>query len=176
MDRYEAADKRVIASYSLKPNSSWELRPSLFCQMLSTSQLSQAAPAVVAVLVVCVWLVRHLHKPPYPPGPKPAPFFGHIFQVPKTHTWRYFASLAKSYGSVVRLTLAGDDILVLNSSKDAEELVSGYDSVLRYRAELTELISWADDLPTIRLVSKSFMPESIFQVENDLSWHHTVKK
>lgn len=85
---------------------------------------TRAAPVVAAVvLAVCAWLIRRKRQLPYPPGPKPAFFFGHIFQVPKTHTWRYFASLAKTYGSVVRLTLAGDDILVLNSSKDAEELV-----------------------------------------------------
>lgn len=133
-------------------------------------QLSQAAPAVAITLLVCAWLVHRARQLPYPPGPKPAPFFGHVFQVPKSHTWRYFTQLAKEYGSVVRLTLAGDDILVLNSSKDAEELVSSQPELgQRCPVELTIANSSADGHRTIRLESRLYMLENTFQLASDSS-------
>ncbi|KAF8509858.1 cytochrome P450 [Hysterangium stoloniferum] len=59
-----------------------------------------------------------------PPGPKPAFLFGHTFQIPKTKTWRYFEQLGFKYGPIVKLSLAGDDIVILNDPKDAEELLA----------------------------------------------------
>lgn len=76
------------------------------------------------------------------PGPPPHPFVGHTFQVPTTKTWKYFEKLSHQYGvsavssvlcgfltcspigPIVKVTLAGDDIVVLSDPADAEELVS----------------------------------------------------
>ncbi|RDB17750.1 hypothetical protein Hypma_001131 [Hypsizygus marmoreus] len=60
----------------------------------------------------------------YAPGPKPHPFVGHTFQVPATKIWRYFEKLSFIHGPIVRLSLAGDEILVLNDPADAEELLN----------------------------------------------------
>ncbi|KAF8955138.1 cytochrome P450, partial [Flammula alnicola] len=58
------------------------------------------------------------------PGPPPRPLVGHTFQVPSTKIWKYFEKLGLQYGPLVRLSLAGDDILVLNHPVDAEELLA----------------------------------------------------
>ncbi|KAJ7885487.1 cytochrome P450 [Mycena olivaceomarginata] len=57
------------------------------------------------------------------PGPKPHPFVGHTFQIPKIKTWKFFEKLAQEHGPIVRVTLAGDDIVVLSDPADAEELL-----------------------------------------------------
>ncbi|EJD42206.1 cytochrome P450 [Auricularia subglabra TFB-10046 SS5] len=59
----------------------------------------------------------------FPPGPSQLPLFGNAFQVPTENTWLYFAALAKKFGPMVRLSLAGSDILVLDRLEDAEELL-----------------------------------------------------
>lgn len=66
---------------------------------------------------------RTLQVAPYPPGPNAFPFIGHTFQVPNQHTWRYFHWLSQKYGPVVRLSLAGNDTVVLSDAKDAEEIL-----------------------------------------------------
>lgn len=63
-------------------------------------------------------------KRTFPPGPKPHPIVGHTFQTPSTKIWMWFEDLGKKYGPIIRLSLAGDELVVLNNPEDAEELVS----------------------------------------------------
>ncbi|KZT30010.1 cytochrome P450 [Neolentinus lepideus HHB14362 ss-1] len=58
------------------------------------------------------------------PGPTPHPIVGHLLQVPKKHVWKYFESLGQHYGPVVGLSLAGDNLVILNDAEDAEELLN----------------------------------------------------
>jgi hypothetical protein len=76
------------------------------------------------------------------PGPPAHPFVGHTFKVPTTKMWRYYEHLSHEHGElsslisrvrcsnemvstgpIMKLTLAGDDILVLSHPSDAQELV-----------------------------------------------------
>ncbi|KAG6860942.1 hypothetical protein C0995_005772 [Termitomyces sp. Mi166 len=64
-------------------------------------------------------------RPRLAPGPKEHLLVGHTFQVPKDRpAWRYFEDLSHKYGPIVRLSLAGDEVLVLNHPSDAEELLN----------------------------------------------------
>ncbi|KAF8525604.1 cytochrome P450 [Hysterangium stoloniferum] len=72
-----------------------------------------------------------------PPGPNPSWMVGHTFQVPQTRTWRYFDGLAKTFGPIVKLTLAGDDIVVLTDAKDAGELLGRRSHNYSSRKQLT---------------------------------------
>ncbi|KAF8993102.1 cytochrome P450 [Cyathus striatus] len=67
-------------------------------------------PFVITVGSLLVW------SPPHP-------FVGHTFQVPTQKTWRYFESLWHRYGPIFRLSLAGDEIVVLSRGKDGEALL-----------------------------------------------------
>jgi hypothetical protein len=90
--------------------------------------------------VLKAWRSRRGPKLPLPPGPKPHWLVGHTFQVPQKKAWLYFEKLGKEFGElpdpfsssttylrksgpIVNLNLAGDNIVVLNDPKDAEELV-----------------------------------------------------
>ncbi|KAJ7206114.1 cytochrome P450 [Mycena pura] len=84
----------------------------------------------LAIAVICILGVLFLYRPlrqtrssADPPGPRPHLFIGHTLQVPTTKTWKYFEKLYHEYGPIVKLSLAGDDIIVLSHPGDAEELL-----------------------------------------------------
>ncbi|KAJ7642988.1 cytochrome P450 [Mycena polygramma] len=86
------------------------------------------APAVFVlsfVSLVFIHLVnqRFRSKLPNLPGPPPHLFVGHTLQVPTVKTWKYFERLSHQYGKIVKVSLAGDDIVVLSDPSDAEELL-----------------------------------------------------
>ncbi|PCH40323.1 cytochrome P450 [Wolfiporia cocos MD-104 SS10] len=58
-----------------------------------------------------------------PPGPLPLPFIGNVLQVPTEKSWIYFSNLCKKYGSIVKLTFAGRDMIILNDIADIDELL-----------------------------------------------------
>jgi hypothetical protein len=77
---------------------------------------------------------------PYPPGPRPLPLIGNLFDIPKEFSWLSYTQLSKKYGMVYfaavrgRLTegIAGDIlsfrafgqvIVVLNSIKVNKDLL-----------------------------------------------------
>ncbi|KAJ7099823.1 cytochrome P450 [Mycena epipterygia] len=88
---------------------------------LPSSDILLASVAVPAsAILLYLWSSS---KTPRLPGPPAHPFVGHTFQVPTIKTWKYFEKLWHQYGPIVKLTLAGDDIIVLSHPSDAEELL-----------------------------------------------------
>ncbi|KAF5365656.1 hypothetical protein D9758_003167 [Tetrapyrgos nigripes] len=75
------------------------------------------------LLASSLFLATTRKKPQYPPGPKPHPLLGHLLQIPSIQSWKYFDRLSKQYGPVLRLHLAGSNMIVLNRPEDAEELL-----------------------------------------------------
>ncbi|KAF8066014.1 cytochrome P450 [Lyophyllum atratum] len=57
------------------------------------------------------------------PGPRPHPLIGHLLQIPRQKTWRYYETLSKQYGPIVGLSLGFKEVVVLNDARDAEELL-----------------------------------------------------
>ncbi|KAG6911402.1 hypothetical protein DXG01_016499 [Tephrocybe rancida] len=78
----------------------------------------------IAVLCTLTGVFLSKKRRSFAPGPKGLPLVGNTFQISSGKTWRYFEELGSKYGPLVRLSLAGDEILVLNDPSDAEELVS----------------------------------------------------
>ncbi|KAJ7722914.1 cytochrome P450 [Mycena olivaceomarginata] len=85
--------------------------------------LNLSAGILVAMTVIYLFNRRSRSRGLPIPGPKPHPFVGHTFQIPKIKTWKFFEKLAQEHGPIVRVTLAGDDIVVLSDPADAEELL-----------------------------------------------------
>jgi len=101
-------------------------------------------PLLVLGLFVTYFLSRYLlSSKDLPPGPTPIPFFGNAFQVPTEKSWLYFNALCKKYGPleslflntqinlhssgpIVRLNIAGSEMLLLNEVEDIDELVRCY--------------------------------------------------
>ena len=94
---------------------------------LGDAHFSSAAVAstIVASLLIAFLSFRNASSANRsPPSPKAHPIIGHTFQVPTERTWRYFDDLSKKLGPIFRLSLAGDEIVVLTDPEDVEELVS----------------------------------------------------
>lgn len=91
--------------------------------LLSTSNLAVASTLAASLLVALLGFRNSTAKDHSPPSPKPHPVVGHTFQVPTERTWRYFDDLSKKLGPIFRLSLAGDEIVVLTEPEDVEELV-----------------------------------------------------
>ncbi|KZS90977.1 cytochrome P450, partial [Sistotremastrum niveocremeum HHB9708] len=62
-------------------------------------------------------------KLPYPPGPAGLPILGNIFQIPLKGPWAKFSELASTYGDIFRLSMIGQDLIVLNSFEGAYDLL-----------------------------------------------------
>ncbi|KAI0064830.1 cytochrome P450 [Artomyces pyxidatus] len=60
---------------------------------------------------------------PYPPGPRPLPVVGNLFDVPKESSWLAYTEWAKTYGEVISVRVFGQVIIILNSEKSARDLL-----------------------------------------------------
>ncbi|KAI0061752.1 cytochrome P450 [Artomyces pyxidatus] len=60
---------------------------------------------------------------PYPPGPKPLPLIGNLFDFPRVTPWVTYRQMAKQYGDVISLRALGHVVVVLNSVDAARELL-----------------------------------------------------
>lgn len=110
---------------------------------------------------LAIRIYRRRGRPPYPPGPRPLPLVGNLFDIPKEFSWLSYAQLSKKHGMVyfggkAALTegMAGDVlcfrvfdkvIVVLNSLKANKDL-------LEKRAEMYS------DRPVIPIVEMYVFP------------------
>jgi hypothetical protein len=98
---------------------------------------------LLLVFLVDVFLATRIYQRrgrlPYPPGPRPLPLIGNLFDIPKEFSWLSYAQLSKKHGMVffggkATLTeeMAGDVlsfhvfgtvIVVLNSLKANKDLL-----------------------------------------------------
>jgi hypothetical protein len=80
---------------------------------------------------------------PYPPGPRPLPLIGNLFDIPKEFSWLTYTQLSKKYGmiyfavrvrwqltegitgDIISLRAFGQVIVVLNSIKVNKDLLEG---------------------------------------------------
>ena len=53
---------------------------------------------IIALSIQITRFIKKEKKLPFPPGPKPLPILGNLFDVPKDPQWIGFAALLKQYG------------------------------------------------------------------------------
>ncbi|KAI0826661.1 cytochrome P450 [Trametes gibbosa] len=99
----------------------------------------QAATAAVfslfAVLGVA-WLRRACGRGNTPPGPKPLPLIGNLFDLTLKRLWLLAASWAEQYGDVVYLHVFGQGILFLNTLDAAVDLLEKKGTIYSDRPHL----------------------------------------
>lgn len=88
-------------------------------------RLADYALVIVVLALLRAYLVRRRNPSglPLPPGPKPLPIIGNIFDIPKRASWETYAQWGQQYGGIMSLKVLGRTIVVLNSHKVARDLL-----------------------------------------------------
>ncbi|KIK63931.1 hypothetical protein GYMLUDRAFT_161793 [Collybiopsis luxurians FD-317 M1] len=82
---------------------------------------------------------------PTPPGPKPAPIIGNLFDIPREKESLAYNKMAKKYGDLTYLSVLGKSILVVNNYATAQELFEKRSANYSDRNELpmiNDLMGW----------------------------------
>ncbi|KAK4161793.1 Fumitremorgin C synthase [Cladorrhinum sp. PSN259] len=98
---------------------------------MASTTTQQVYLATTALIVISITLFARARKRkskfgslPLPPGPPALPILGNVHQAPKSHAWLTFHDWSKTYGPIMHLNMAGQSVIVLNSSKTAHDLLS----------------------------------------------------
>jgi len=84
---------------------------------------------LLALAAVITWLAQRLyrsiflHTPSLPPGPKPLPLLGNLFDMPVSREYETYTQWGREYGDVVHVSALGQHIIILNSSEAANDLL-----------------------------------------------------
>jgi hypothetical protein len=101
---------------------------------------------LVLIFTFAAFLVIRDHQRrrglPYPPGPRPLPLIGNLFDIPMKFSWLTYTQLSKKYGTIyfsvkvhwqltgmigdiISFRAFGQVIIVLNSIKVNKDLLEG---------------------------------------------------
>ncbi|KAJ8454613.1 hypothetical protein ONZ51_g12927 [Trametes cubensis] len=88
-------------------------------------------PLVVTLLSLVLTYIRSLlnwsartRGRPLPPGPRPWPLIGNMFDFPGLRPWRKFLELTDKYGDIVHLRVSGEDFVIIGSAEVANEILN----------------------------------------------------
>ncbi|KAI0083867.1 cytochrome P450 [Irpex rosettiformis] len=108
--------------------------------------------------VPLVYVIASRPRGKLPPGPKPLPILGNIFNVPADAAWKVFQQWGQKYGDLIYLETLGKKMVVLNSAAAAFELLDKRSSIYSYRPKFTmanEVIGWKFSLTSMDYSEKS---------------------
>ncbi|KAH9957215.1 cytochrome P450 [Russula dissimulans] len=88
----------------------------------------------------------------YPPGPRPLPIVGNLFDMPMEFSWLKYSQLSKIHGDILSFHIFGQVIVVLNSIKTTKDLLERRGDIYSDRPPLTiyEMMKWHWFVPVAR--------------------------
>ncbi|KAL4079442.1 cytochrome P450 [Scleroderma citrinum] len=76
-----------------------------------------------SVIVYIIQRIAFKRSPaPLPPGPRPLPLVGNLFDIPRIKPWLTYAQWGEKYGDITRIQVLGQHIILLNSIRAAIEM------------------------------------------------------
>ncbi|KAJ6503785.1 cytochrome P450 [Mycena sanguinolenta] len=108
--------------------------------------LAGAIPVALGLVLYGLYLRGNHSRLPLPPGPKKRPLVGNVWDIPPTRPWETYMAWSKDYNTdILHLDLAGTSLIVLTSSKAAEDLLDKRSAIYSDRPRLpmlSELMGW----------------------------------
>ncbi|KAL4264901.1 cytochrome P450 family protein [Pleurotus pulmonarius] len=131
------------------------------------------------------WNRRRTTRLPLPPGPKGYPIIGNLFDIPFEQQWISYLKWCKEYNSdIIYLRIFGTQIIVLNSHKAANDLLSARSLLYSDRpvsTMVTELLGWGRMASTMpygpawrtsrRAIWQEFNPNNLSNHRPKQLWH-----
>ena len=151
METYIYNDHKQLAPFIGPPDigTRW---PAIMVSLLSTLDFLVLVSSLATFLAIRDY--RRRKGLPYPPGPRPLPLIGNLFDIPKQFSWITFAEHSKKHGKdhslllwllLLRETIAGDiisfhvfgqTIVVLRSIKATKDLLEKRGDIYSDRPEI----------------------------------------
>ncbi|KAJ7670878.1 cytochrome P450 [Mycena polygramma] len=90
----------------------------------------QAVGVALGSWVFYLTIRSYISRKALPPGPPGLPLIGNLFDVPKSQQWLSFIKMSQKYGSeIISLNIAGDTVIVLNSSAAVDALLESKSAI-----------------------------------------------
>ncbi|KAF8653668.1 hypothetical protein AX16_003819 [Volvariella volvacea WC 439] len=103
----------------------------------------------VLAAVYLVKLASDRRRPaPYPPGPRKLPIVGNLLDMPKEQPWLKFAKWGEKWGPILSVSVFGQRMIIINSSKTAIDMLDkrGAKYSDRPSVPMCDLIGWQNTL------------------------------